>query len=53
MILMRATALDLSLATTRKVYAAGETFEVRIGAADPAQKGVSTKVTLAWLRQIS
>ena len=49
---MRSTAFDLGVKTVRRVYAAGESFEVTVRAADPLGKPKATDVTLTWLKRV-
>lgn len=49
---MRSTAFDLGLSTVRTVYAAGESFEVEVKAADPTGQPQAANVRLQWLQRI-
>ena len=50
---LRSTAFDLGLSSVRKVYAAGESFEIKLKAADPQGTPAAAKVKLQWLRHVN
>lgn len=49
---MRSTEFDLGVKTIRKVYAAGDAFEVSVRAADPLGNPKAATVELTWLKRV-